>query len=66
MDETMVQNCIFCGEVISDYRNAMYPYGQEPPKGWATGNVFISGSNPKWYTNEVKEGEEFIDCKDIK
>jgi hypothetical protein len=32
-----VQRCARCGEVLSDYRNAMYPEGDPPPRGWAAG-----------------------------
>lgn len=46
MDETMVQHCIVCGEVINDYRNAMWPIDQGPPTGYSTGSVYISGKNP--------------------
>jgi len=48
MDETMIQRCVFCGEIITDYRNASYPLEQGKPKGFSEGFVFISNTkNPQ-------------------
>lgn len=43
MDESMVQNCIFCGKTISDYRGCEWPNDQPAPKGFAAGSVFKGG-----------------------
>lgn len=42
MDEDMVQRCVICGEIISDYRNAMVPAGQKLPKGFEPGIIYVS------------------------
>jgi hypothetical protein len=47
MDESMIQRCILCGEVICDYRDVTYRLEDGPPKGFGAGNVYISKSgNP--------------------
>lgn len=33
----LVQQCSRCGEILSDYRNAMILEGDPPPRGWADG-----------------------------
>ena len=33
----MMQRCIRCGEVLSDYRNSMIPKGDPVPVGWTPG-----------------------------
>lgn len=62
MDESMVQHCILCGVIISDYRDAMYPSWQEPPKGFATGNVFVFKGNPTTITTILSEEDKFKNC----
>ncbi len=47
MDESMVQNCIFCGETIIDYRETMVLEGSEPIKGFAAGDIYIRAGFPK-------------------
>ncbi len=64
MDESMVQNCIFCGETINDYRNTMWPLSQPAPKGFGAGEVYISKGNPTILTVILKEGTPFKNCKD--
>lgn len=32
-----LQICARCGEILSDYRNAMIPAGDPLPRGWAVG-----------------------------
>lgn len=44
MDNTRVQHCVLCGEIINDYRNVMY-HG-EPPKGFPKGFVYVSEGRP--------------------
>lgn len=44
-----VQICTRCGDVLTDYRGAMVPEGQEALAGWAIGAfVETGGTNPKW------------------
>lgn len=48
LDETGVQRCIICGEIINDYRNLMWIKEDGPPKGFAPGVVIASSArNPK-------------------
>lgn len=62
MDNSMIQRCIICGEIISDYTNAMWPSGQSPPKGFGAGEVYISKGFPTIST--IQEPEEgFENCK---
>lgn len=61
MDESMVQNCIYCGEIISDYRNAMIPRGQLIPKGFPTGDVFVLKGNPTIYATSL-QNNKFNQC----
>jgi hypothetical protein len=45
----LVQRCARCGEVLRDYRNAMYPEGQPPPSGFAAGaNIEVVRGNPTY------------------
>lgn len=56
-----VQRCARCGEVLSDYRNAMVPEGDPPPCGWAVGaHIEIEGINPiqSWVTDDAPTCEE--------
>lgn len=41
MDESMVQRCVLCGEVIEDYNGCSWPANQDPPTGWPAGSVFV-------------------------
>jgi len=64
MDESMVQRCLICGSTISDYRNTMWPSGQNPPTGYPAGEVFVSfGTNPTISCTELGEGETSENCK---
>lgn len=63
MDETMVQRCLICGEVISDYRTCMYEINAGVPKGWAAGELFVRGGNPRITNRNIGEGDTFINCK---
>lgn len=62
LDESMMQRCIFCGEVISDYRNVMYPKEQGPPKGFAAGDIYVRKGNPKITTTIEPSDEQIIAC----
>jgi hypothetical protein len=35
-----LQVCVDCGAVLADYRNAMWPADDPPPRGWEEG-VFV-------------------------
>jgi hypothetical protein len=63
MDETMIQRCIMCGEVISDYSHTAWPAGQSPPKGWAAGVVYVMPGCPTIMTTEIPENADFDNCK---
>ena len=65
MDESMVQRCVLCGEVISDYTNCMYPIEQGPPVGWGAGSVYILPGNPTLFKIFLSPGEEFLECGSI-
>lgn len=56
----MVQRCVLCGEIINDYRNAMWPQGQPAPTGFASGSLFIS--NGKMYCPTIGEYDTFENC----
>ena len=59
MDGSMIQRCLICGEVISDYRNAMWPNGQSAPKGWESGPVYVSNTkNPQIFKTESAMSQE--------
>lgn len=61
MDESMVQRCVLCGEVISDYRNSIAPEGTPPLKGWAAGDIYVSErKNPR--TTMTVEPDNFKPC----
>jgi hypothetical protein len=62
MDENMIQRCIMCGEIIFDYSNAAWPAEQEPPRGFAPGQLFIQGKNPTSFFNELPDNENYEDC----
>ena len=63
MDESMIQRCIYCGELISDYRGSMTPEGQGTIRGF-DGKIFVSkgGSWTNITTIEPKSG--FKDCRE--
>jgi hypothetical protein len=63
MDESMVQRCLICGIIISDYRNTMSPAGTPPPVGYAAGEVFVSEGNPRISGISLIEGTEYENCK---
>jgi hypothetical protein len=42
MDETLLQRCVLCGEIITDYRNIMYRVEDGPPAGFRAGPVYVS------------------------
>lgn len=63
MDESMVQRCIICGEVISDYTNTMKPKGDPMPKGFPSGDVYvIKGKGFTTSSTVLKENETFKNC----
>jgi len=49
MDHEGVQLCTRCGYVLTDYRGAMAPEGQEPLSGWAPGaHIEVITGNPRY------------------
>ena len=62
MDESMVQRCLICGIIISDYRNTMSRAGT-PPAGYAAGEVFFSEGNPRISGISLIAGTEYENCK---
>lgn len=63
MDESMIQNCIICGYEIVNYQGAMWPNTQKPPKGFAAGEVYVTGKNPTCFYTSLAEDEEYQNCK---
>jgi hypothetical protein len=57
LDETLVQKCILCDEVIEDYRNAMFSPGTKLENiGWRPGVIYISqGTNPTIKQTELDD-----------
>lgn len=46
----LVQRCSRCGEVLTDYRNAMVEEGSGPLRGWNEGaRVAVAGRNPRMF-----------------
>lgn len=63
MDESMIQNCVICGEEIFNYQNAMYPSGSPPPKGFAAGQIYISSyKNPQIFLSTKPIAHTVISC----
>ncbi len=61
MDDSMIQYCIYCGEIINDYRGVMYEKEFGPPQGFDAGNIFVRAGFPRILT--TIEPENFIPCK---
>lgn len=62
MDSTMVQRCLICGEVISDYRGMIGPIDNPLPQGYAPGAVYVSNTrNPRITT--IQEPDNYQKCK---
>jgi hypothetical protein len=57
-----VQRCVICGEIINDYRNAMWPVGQPAPTGFAPGDLYITNGNPKMYVSSIDEYDTSENC----
>ncbi len=64
MESDLMQVCIYCGELISDYRNTMV-YGGGKIKGWSEGYVYVlkNGSTTN-YCTILKEGVPFKICSE--
>jgi hypothetical protein len=58
-----VQRCIHCGGMISDYRNAMTPNGEDFPS-WAEGVVITVTHNGKAFG--AYDDKEWLFCYDSK
>ena len=62
MDESLIQRCLICGEVISDYRNTMAPVGTVI-SGFPQGPVYVSDSkNPQIFSSEISTIDSSTDC----
>jgi hypothetical protein len=68
--EGHMQFCLICGEVICDYRRAMYPADCPPPTGFAEGVLYIQGKNPTSFFSGsldgiLEDGDSVVDCNKI-
>lgn len=65
MDESMIQRCVICGQVISDYNGCMQPAGSPPIKGFPVGRVYVTkdGLNPTIYKTELDPFDPVEPCK---
>ncbi len=61
LDESGLQQCLFCGATVLDNRGLMSPAGSPPSKGYEEGYVYISKGNPT-ITMDA-EPENFITCE---
>ncbi len=59
MDKSMVQCCVLCGKLISDYNSTARPKGDPIPKGFAAGSVYVSSIIS---TIAVKTTDEVKSC----
>ncbi len=66
MDESRVQQCVICGDVICDYSNASWPSGQKAPSGWVAGDIYVSSGQPIIITKVILDFEETEDCEPSK
>jgi hypothetical protein len=49
LDREGVQRCERCGEILTDYRNAMVPEGSPSLRGWAIGaHIEVLTGNPRY------------------
>lgn len=64
--EEQVQKCIICGEIIHDYREAMYApdeNGNIPQQmGWMPGEHYATIGNPISYTMSYDNNDIVIPC----
>lgn len=63
-----IQSCIICGEIIHDYRGAMYsPNSDGSPvveKGWQEGDFFISNDTwPQFMSSLEPSGVDIYNCR---
>lgn len=65
INESKIQHCIICGEIISDYSGVMFPEGETIPKGFQPGNVFVSEGNPIEMKTTLLVGETFVNCQPL-
>lgn len=63
--EERTQRCIICGEVIHDYRGAMYAPNEDGSpvieKGWVEGEHYVGGKNPTQFWSNKPDGE-IVNC----
>lgn len=66
-EEGKIQRCIICGEIIHDYRGAMYAPEEDgsiiESKGWAEGDFYMSTGNPSYMTSREPDTANIILCK---
>ncbi len=62
MDETLIQRCVICGEIIADYRNVLYIKDDGPPTGWSAGRVYVLEGNPKIFKTDLAPADPFLPC----
>ncbi len=64
MESDLMQVCIYCGELISDYRNSMV-YGGGKISGFKEGYIYVSkNGNCTNYTTSLKEDVPFKICSE--
>lgn len=62
MNSSMVQKCIVCGAIISDYRNVMCIEGNQIVVGFPAGDIYVSSGNPIITTRILGDGETSFYC----
>lgn len=66
MDGSLVQRCVVCGSVISNYTRTMQPVDTPPPRGFDEGSVYVRKGKPTISTTLKPKDEEIVMCKPIK
>lgn len=65
MDESRIQRCVLCGEIIHDYSNSSWPVGQPAPSGFPAGEVFVKDGNPIELSTYITNDETAISCQEL-
>lgn len=61
MDETRLQRCVICGEVITDYRQVLWASGDPGPIGFGAGRVYVRKGCPT-ITTTITPDETVTPC----
>lgn len=62
LDDSGIQYCVKCSEIISDYRGTV-SFDGSIPKGFAAGTVYVTvKGNPRITTTFLGENEIAYDC----